>query len=56
LIQKALPIAFGIDVKNEARVHLWYKSHFGYDIPPYHSVEEAMDSWPTTATAVGSSS
>jgi hypothetical protein len=20
-----------VDVKNQARVHLWYKSHFGYD-------------------------
>ncbi len=54
LIQKAyadLPLE--VDIKNEARVHLWYKSHFGYDIPPYRSVEEAISSWPTTATAVG---
>lgn len=42
-----------IDVKNQARVHLWYKSHFGYDIHPYKSVEEAINTWPTTATAVG---
>jgi hypothetical protein len=48
---QAFPL--GIDVKNEARVHLWYKSHFGYDIAPYRSVEEAIASWPTTATAVG---
>jgi len=46
-------IPLKIDVKNEARVHLWYKSHFGYDIPPYHTLEEAVDSWPTTATTVG---
>lgn len=42
-----------IDVKNEARVHLWYKSHFGYSIEPYKSLEAAVDTWPTTATAIG---
>ena len=41
-----------IDVKNEARVHLWYEKHFGYPIKPYQSIEEAINSWPTTATAV----
>lgn len=44
---------FKIDVKNEARVHLWYKSRFGYEINPYHSLEEAIDTWPTTATSLG---
>lgn len=42
-----------IDVKNQARVHLWYRDHFGYDIAPYQSVESAINTWPTTATAVG---
>jgi len=42
-----------LDVKNQARVHLWYKSRFGADIPPYASLERAIDTWPTTATAVG---
>lgn len=41
------------DVKNQARVHLWYKSHFGYMIRAYTSCEDALASWPTTATAVG---
>jgi uncharacterized protein len=40
-----------VDVKNQARVHLWYEEHFGYSITPYQSVEEAINSWPTTATA-----
>lgn len=44
---------FEIDVKNEARVHLWYKSHFGYEIEPYASLEAAINSWPSTATAIG---
>ncbi|MBU4316863.1 MAG: nucleotidyltransferase family protein [Proteobacteria bacterium] len=42
-----------IDLKNQARVHLWYEKHFGYAIKPYGSVEEAINTWPTTATAVG---
>jgi hypothetical protein len=42
-----------LDVKNEARVHLWYRQKFGYDIKPYQSIESAIDTWPTTATSVG---
>jgi len=42
-----------IDVKNQARVHLWYKSHFGYEIAPYKSLESAINTWPTTATSIG---
>ncbi|MBL4931654.1 nucleotidyltransferase family protein [Clostridium sp. YIM B02565] len=42
-----------IDIKNQARVHLWYKEHFGYDITPYNNLEEAINTWPTTATAIG---
>ncbi|MDD3223637.1 MAG: nucleotidyltransferase family protein [Clostridium sp.] len=42
-----------VDVKNQARVHLWYKSHFGYTIEPYTSLEAALNSWPTTATSIG---
>jgi hypothetical protein len=42
-----------IDVKNQARVHLWYKNHFGKEIAPYTSLEKAINTWPTTATAIG---
>ncbi len=42
-----------VDVKNQARVHLWYKEHFGYHIAPYESLESAINTWPTTATAIG---
>ena len=41
-----------VDLKNQARVYLWYERHFGYSIQPYQSVEEAIRNWPTTATAV----
>jgi uncharacterized protein len=42
-----------VEVQNEARVHLWYAGHCGYEIAPYESVEAAINSWPTTATCVG---
>ncbi|MGI9512301.1 MAG: nucleotidyltransferase family protein [Anderseniella sp.] len=48
---KDLPVWF--DVKNEARVHLWYEDKFGYSIDQYQSVEAAISTFPTTATAVG---
>lgn len=42
-----------IDVKNQARVHLWYEKSFGFSIKPYFSVEGAIDTWPSTATSIG---
>jgi hypothetical protein len=42
-----------LDVKNEARVHLWYKDVFGNGIDPYRSTEDAIATFPTTATSVG---
>ncbi len=39
-------------VKNQAAVHLWYERAFGYAVPPLHSVEEAVATWPETATSV----
>ncbi|MBZ9621442.1 nucleotidyltransferase family protein [Clostridium sp. FP2] len=42
-----------IDVKNQARVHLWYEERFGNPMEPYVSLEYAINTWPTTATAVG---
>jgi len=42
-----------LDVTNEAHVHLWYPQQFGYRIQPYQSSEDAIGTWPTTATAIG---
>jgi uncharacterized protein len=42
-----------IDVKNEARVHLWYAEKFGSAQAPYVSTEDAISTFPTTATAIG---
>lgn len=52
-VAQIAPAGVTLDVKNEARVHLWYERHFGYPIAPYPSLEAAIDSWPSTATAVG---
>jgi hypothetical protein len=42
-----------IDVKNEARVHLWYSEKFGKPIAPYTSATHAITTFPTTATSIG---
>lgn len=44
---------YTLDVKNEARVHLWYEEKFGFSIPTYTSTEEAISTWPSTATSIG---
>ena len=53
IVEKISPSNISLDIKNQARVHLWYKAHFGYDIKPYDSLESAINSWPTTATSIG---
>ncbi|WP_431801790.1 nucleotidyltransferase family protein [Halobacillus andaensis] len=53
LRQRFSHIPFSIDVTNEARVHLWYEEKFGKPIRPYQSVEEAIGTWPSTASALG---
>ena len=40
------------EVTNQAGVHLWYETKFGFPIPPARSIEDAVGMWPETATAV----
>jgi hypothetical protein len=40
------------EVTNQAGVHLWYAAHYGQQIPPALSIEDAVGMWPETATAV----
>jgi hypothetical protein len=42
-----------VDVKNQTRVHLWYEQRFGPHVEPFTSTEEAIATWPTTASSVG---
>ena len=53
LSQKLKHIPFHMDIKNQARTHLWYKDKFGYDILAVSSIKDAIDRWPTTATSIG---
>jgi uncharacterized protein len=47
----ALPVR--LDVKNQARVHLWYAERFGRRIAPYTGACQAIATFPTTAAAIG---
>ena len=42
-----------VDIKNEARVHLWYNEKYHTNRNPYSSVEDAIASWGATITCVG---
>lgn len=48
---KDIDVSF--DIKNEARVHLWYGEKYGKSIEPYISVEDAISSWGTSITCIG---
>lgn len=41
------------EVTNQAGVHQWFEACFGHAVPPLGSLQEAVASWPETATAVG---
>jgi hypothetical protein len=40
------------EATNQAAVHLWYEDVFGLPVTPFHSSEEAVSTWPETATCV----
>jgi uncharacterized protein len=42
-----------IDVKNQARVHLWYRQRFGVDRAPLRSCAEAIATFTAVAKCVG---
>ncbi|MFJ9629140.1 nucleotidyltransferase family protein [Streptomyces sp. NPDC101175] len=37
-----------VEIRNEARVHLWYEQKFGTPCPPHDCVESAIDSFAST--------
>ena len=41
------------DIKNQARVHIWYNPKYGTDREPYTSCEDAVSSWGSTVTCIG---
>ena len=53
-LTKELPnTRYALDIKNQARVHLWYEEKFGFPTVAYKSTEEAINTWPSTATSIG---
>ena len=40
------------EATNQAAVHLWYEEVFGIAVPALRSSEEAVGTWPETATSV----
>lgn len=46
-------IDFEVDIKNQARVHLWIPEKWGREIKPYTSSEDAISSWSSTASCIG---
>lgn len=41
------------DIKNQARVHIWYNPKYGTNREPYTSCEDAVSSWGSTVTCIG---
>ena len=42
-----------VDIKNQARVHMWYYEKYGIKQVPYTSVEDAIARWGATITCIG---
>lgn len=42
-----------LEVRNEARVHLWYEEKFGVLCPPFPDTEAAIAAFPATTCAIG---
>lgn len=55
---KRLPAVFGalaehVELKNQARVHLWYRDRFGHDYPQLTSSREGVDRFLVAGTCIG---
>ncbi|MGW7380652.1 nucleotidyltransferase family protein [Streptomyces sp. NPDC054794] len=42
-----------VEIRNEARVHLWYQQKFGVPCPPHESTEAAIDCFAATTCCLG---
>ncbi len=42
-----------VEVKNQARVHLWYRARFGHDYPCLRSATEGIDRYLVACTCIG---
>ncbi len=46
-------LALRVEVRNQARVHLWYEDHFGVPFAPLASTDEAINRYASTTHMVG---
>jgi hypothetical protein len=42
-----------VQIRNQARVHLWYEQKFGMPCPPHTSTEAAIDTFEATVASLG---
>ena len=42
-----------VQIRNQARVHLWYEQKFGVPCPPHTSIEAAIDTYEATTACLG---
>jgi uncharacterized protein len=42
-----------VQIRNQARVHLWYEQKFGIPCPPHESTEAAIDTFEATTASLG---
>ncbi|WP_369137719.1 nucleotidyltransferase family protein [Modestobacter versicolor] len=42
-----------VEVRNEARVHLWYADHFGVPAPPFRDCRDAIDHFAAVCCCLG---
>jgi hypothetical protein len=46
-------LGVAVEAKNQARVHLWYREHFGHPYPQLRSARDGIDRFLVMATCVG---
>ncbi|KAG8675930.1 hypothetical protein FPOAC2_02012 [Fusarium poae] len=50
-IFKDIPVE--VEIRNQARVHLWYEKKFGRPCPQHRSSEDSMTTWGTNTALIG---
>jgi hypothetical protein len=53
VIKRVAHPRLAVEVRNQARVHLWFEKHFGFPIAPLASVEDAIDNYCAITHLVG---
>src|SRR4051812_20490634 len=54
VVRAALPdLPAPVEVRNQARVHLWFEEHFGFPYSPLTSADEAITRYASSTHCVG---